>query len=145
VLGREGGALPRLALPFRLFLGGVPGDGAQPVSWVHLEDLVRLLLFALETEGLESPFNATAPEPATMAELCHALGRVLRRPSRLRLPGALLRLALGEGACLLLEGRRCPPVRALRAGFAFLFPKLEPALADLLGRRRSAGTDAAGS
>ncbi|EKP95665.1 TIGR01777 family oxidoreductase [Thermaerobacter subterraneus] len=135
VLAREGGALPRLVLPFRLGAGGPLGHGRQWVPWIHLDDLVALLVFLIETPGLEGPFNGTAPEPVTSRDLARALGRVLRRPSWLPAPAFALRLALGEMAdALLLSGQRAVPRRAREAGFRFRFPEVEPALQDLLDR-----------
>ena len=139
VLGVTGGALPRLLLPLRLGLGGPLGSGKQWLSWIHLDDLVRLILFAAETPALAGPVNATAPHPVTNEEFTRVLARLLGRPAWLRVPGWLLRLVLGEMATLLLEGQRVLPVRALAAGFDFRFPELEPALRDLLSRPPARG------
>ncbi|TDA64084.1 MAG: TIGR01777 family protein [Clostridia bacterium] len=132
VLARKGGSLPRLVRPFRFFLGGPLGSGRQWVSWVHLADALGLIRLALEEEGLAGPLNVTAPQPVRMEELARTLGRVLGRPSRLRLPAVVLRLALGEMADMLLTGQRVLPERALRAGYSFHYPGLEAALRDLL-------------
>lgn len=132
VLAREGGSLPRLVRPFRFFLGGPLGSGRQWVSWVHLEDALGLIRLALEEEGLAGPINVTAPQPVRMEELARILGRVLGRPSRLRLPAGVLRLALGEMAEMLLTGQRVLAERTLRAGYSFRYPGLKAALWDLL-------------
>ena len=130
VLGRGGGALQKLALPFRWFVGGPVGTGAQWVSWVHLHDMVRALLFAVDTEAIVGPFNVTGPHPVTMNELARTLGAVMRRPSALRVPGFALRLALGDGlAQVLLTGRRIAPRALVDAGFAFELPDIGRALA----------------
>ena len=132
VLGREG-ALAKMVGPFRWWVGGPVGDGAQWVSWIHVKDVVRALLFLVDREALAGPVNLVAPAPVTMNELAHALGRVLGRPSGLRVPAFALRLAFGEGlAELLLTGQRVAPRRLEEAGFAFDFPALDGALADLL-------------
>lgn len=135
VFAREGGALPRLVLPFRLGAGGPLGGGRQWMPWIHLDDLVALLAFLLEGPGLEGPFNGTAPNPVTNRDFARSLGKMLHRPSWLPAPAFALRLALGEMAdALLLSGQRAVPRRAEQAGFRFRFPEVEPALRDLLSR-----------
>lgn len=133
VLAREGGALPRLVLPFRLMVGGSLGSGRQWMPWIHRADLVDLILFLIQRDDLAGPFNGTAPHPVTNAEFARVLGRVLRRPCWLPVPAFMLRLALGEMAeALLLSGQRATPQRALEASFGFRFHSLEAALRDLL-------------
>ncbi|MFS8570353.1 MAG: TIGR01777 family oxidoreductase [Thermaerobacter sp.] len=134
VLGRDGGVLPRMLLPFRLGLGGVLGSGRQWVSWIHIDDLCRLIIFAAENPAIRGPLNATAPEPVTNRQFTRALARTLGRPAFLRVPAAALRLVLGEMSTLLLDGQRVIPQRALDAGFEFRFPTIEAALTDLLRR-----------
>jgi hypothetical protein len=129
VLAREGGALPRLALPFRFGAGGRVGSGRQWVPWIHIDDLVELLLVAVDDDALHGPINAVAPEPVRNAELTRVLGRVLARPTLLPVPGFALRAALGELAGELLGSRRVVPARALAHGFAFEHANLEAALA----------------
>jgi len=132
VLGREGGALSKMAAPFRWFVGGPIGSGAQWVSWIHVRDVVRALVFAMDGDALEGPVNVVAPEPVAMGDLARALGHALHRPSFFRVPPFALRLALGEGlAKVLLTGQRAAPNKLLGAGFTFDFPRLEQALADL--------------
>ncbi|MBX5465183.1 MAG: TIGR01777 family protein [Clostridia bacterium] len=134
VLAREGGALPRLLLPLRLGLGGPLGGGRQWVPWIHLEDEVGLIRWALEEERLAGALNAVAPEPVREADLVRTAGRLLRRPAWLPAPAPLLRLALGEMAdALLLASQRVLPARALALGYRFRYPRLEGALASLLG------------
>lgn len=134
VLGRDGGALPRLARPLRAGAGALLGTGRQWVSWIHIEDLVALLLFALDDPRATGVFNAVAPEPVTHAALQRELARILRRPLWLRVPAGLLRVALGEMAQLLVDGQRVVPARALAAGIRFRFPTLRAALEDLYPR-----------
>jgi uncharacterized protein (TIGR01777 family) len=134
VLGKDGGALAKMLLPFRLGLGGPLGSGSQWMSWVHLDDLCALIVFLLEHEKAAGPFNATAPGPVTMRTFARTLGRVLHRPAFLPAPAPMIRLALGEVADVLLTGQRVLPRRALEAGFTFRHPVLEPALRDVLGR-----------
>jgi len=129
VLAREGGALPQLALPFKLFAGGPVGSGRQFMSWIHLADWVAMVLWALRTPGIAGPLNLTAPEPVTNAEFSRTLGRALGRPSWLHAPAFALRLALGEMAdALVLGGQRVLPEVARQHGFAFRYPTLEAAL-----------------
>jgi uncharacterized protein (TIGR01777 family) len=133
VLGADGGALPQLARPVRLGLGGVLGDGRQGFPWIHLEDALRLIEFTLDGEGLSGPFNAVAPQPVTHRQFQQALGRVLSRPVWAPVPAFLLRAALGEMAQLLVDGQDVRPRRTLEAGFTFRFSDLDTALGDLLG------------
>lgn len=132
VLGTDGGALPRMLLPYRLFAGGPIGPGTQWISWIHWEDLVGLILFALHTPTISGPMNGTAPNPVTMNEFAVTLGRVLRRPSFFPVPSPLVRFALGAGATVVLDGQRVRPGVALSAGYSFTHATLEQALRDLL-------------
>jgi uncharacterized protein (TIGR01777 family) len=136
VLAREGGALPRMARPFRLGAGGRLGDGRQWFPWIHIDDLVALIATIIDAEDIRGPVNASAPEPVRNAELTRTLGRVLRRPTPLPVPAFALRLALGELADELLGSRRVTPARALENGFAFAHADLEDALTRELRRGR---------
>jgi len=136
VLAREGGALPKMALPVRLFQGSRLGSGAQGLSWIHLEDLVALLIEAARNDAWDGPFNATAPGPLSQEAFTRLLASRLHRPV-LPLPAFLtagvLRLMLGEMAeALLLQGAFVHPVRAQKLGFTFRFPTAREALEDLL-------------
>ncbi len=132
VLARDGGALSLMQLPFRLGVGGRLGDGRQFFPWIHVEDMVRVILFALD-EPVSGALNAVAPEAARNSELTRALGRVLRRPTLLPVPGFALRLALGVFSGELLGSRRVRPARLEAAGFEWRHPGLEAALAVELG------------
>ena len=133
VLSREGGALPRLILPFRIFMGARLGSGRQWFPWIHIADEVAGIRFLMESEDARGPFNLTAPNPVTNAQLTRTLARVLGRPAFMRVPAFALRLAFGEVASALLTGQRAVPRRLLAMGFAFRFPNLNTALRDLLG------------
>jgi uncharacterized protein (TIGR01777 family) len=133
VLSTEGGAFPRLLLPFRLFAGGPMGNGAQWYSWIHLEDEARAIRFLIETETARGAFNLTAPNPLTNGELARLIGKVMGRPAFLPVPGLAMRLAFGEVASVVLQGQRAVPQRLLDLGFSFRFPTAEGALKDLLG------------
>ena len=129
-LGVARAALLRFAaLPFRLGAGGRVGSGRQWVPWIHIDDLVALALAVLDDDDLRGPINAVAPEPVRNAELTRLLGRVLKRPTPLPVPGWVLRAALGDLAGELLGSRRVVPQRACASGFAFAYSDLETALA----------------
>jgi uncharacterized protein (TIGR01777 family) len=132
VLDPQGGALQRMLLPYRMFVGGPLGSGNQWLPWIHREDEVRAIQFALEQTILSGPLNLVAPEPARMQEFSKALGKVLRRPSGFRVPAYVLRAILGEMADVVLSGQRAVPQKLTEAGFEFRFPMLEEALANLL-------------
>ncbi len=134
VLEKDGGALPRMLLPFRFFVGGPVGTGRQWMSWIHREDVVRLIHFLIEQETVEGPVNAVAPNPVTNREFSRIVGRVMGRPALFPVPAFALRLVFGEMAeALLLTGQRVVPTRAREAGFRFKYPELEPALKAVLG------------
>jgi uncharacterized protein (TIGR01777 family) len=133
VLDRRGGALPRMLPPFRMFVGGPLGSGRQYMPWIHKEDWVRLVAWAMTHEGARGPLNATSPSPVTNQEFSQALGRALNRPSFLPAPAFALRLMLGEMAdALLLSGQRALPVRATDLGFSFRYTNIDEALANVL-------------
>jgi uncharacterized protein (TIGR01777 family) len=134
VLAAEGGALPKLALPFRLLAGGPVGDGRFWQSWIHIADQVGILRLALEDPAASGPVNATAPDPVRNRDLARAMGRVLRRPSLLATPAFAGRAALGEMAEAVLASQRVVPRAALSLGYRFRWPALEPALRDLFHR-----------
>lgn len=131
VLGM-GGALGKMIPPFRMFAGGPLGTGQQWVSWIHREDVVSLILKALQDGAMQGTFNATAPNPVRMKDLSHDLGEVLQRPSWLPVPGMALEMLLGEGAKLVLEGQQVLPKRTLESGFEFAYPQVKPALEEIL-------------
>jgi uncharacterized protein (TIGR01777 family) len=128
VLDRDAGALPRMALPFRLFAGGRLGSGRQYISWIHRTDWTGIVRWALGNEAVTGPVNATAPNPVTNLEFAQTLGRVLRRPAIVPAPAFALRLALGEMADVILGGQRVLPAKAQSLDFAFRYPLLDGAL-----------------
>jgi len=131
VVGPDAPALRLLALPARFFAGGPAGDGSQWFPWIQLDDLVSVYRRALEDESLAGPVNAVAPEQLRQREVAKELGAVLHRPAAVPTPAAVLRLALGEQADLLLHGQRA--VSTKLAGGDFAYPELRPALAAALG------------
>ena len=134
VLSASGGLLGRMLLPFKSGLGTRLGNGKQWMSWVHIDDYVAMLLRLLEDEQMRGPFNVTAPNPVTNAEFTRTLAQALHRPALLVAPGAVLKLAMGERAALLLEGQRVLPGKLTAAGYQFKFPDLAKALNDILSR-----------
>ena len=132
VLAAGAGALAQMLPPFRLGLGGPVAGGHQFVPWVHLEDTVGALLHVLGDPRATGPVNVTAPHPVSNRELAKTLGRVLRRPAVIPVPGAAVKLLFGELADSVTTGQRAVPARLLELGYEFAFPDLEPALADLL-------------
>jgi uncharacterized protein (TIGR01777 family) len=133
VLAAEGGALEQMVKPFKLFGGGPIGNGSQWVSWIHIDDLIALMLFALDTPKVQGPLNLTAPEALTNRDFSKLLGKVLHRPSWLPVPKFALKLALGEVAETLVTGQRVVPDVAMRLGYQFKHPDCEEALRSLLG------------
>ena len=136
VLGREGGALLVLARLTKFFLGGSVGSGRQYISWIHLADLIRMFIAAIEREDLSATFNAVAPNPVTNAEFMRELRRALHRPWSPPAPEFAVRLGarlMGSEPSLALTSQRCAPKRFLEAGFSFQFPELTPALRNLCG------------
>ncbi len=133
VLGPDGGALEKMLPPFRMGVGGVIGNGRQWMSWIHVDDVVGLILHALENPTVQGPVNATAPRPVRNSEFTKALGRVLGRPTIFPVPTLALQALYGEMAQIVLASQRVEPVAAQRGGYAFRYPDLLPALQDLLG------------
>jgi uncharacterized protein (TIGR01777 family) len=132
VLGREGGALAQMLPPFKLGLGGSIGSGRQFLPWIHLHDLVAIVLTAVMDERICGPVNGVAPEPVRSRDFASALGRALHRPAFLPTPALALRLLFGRAAAVLLGSQRVMPEALRRLGFSFSFPTLEAAFADIL-------------
>jgi len=132
VLSAKGGALEKLSRPFRVGLGGRLGDGKQWLSWIHIDDLARMIAHCLETRTITGAVNAVAPSPVTNAEFTRVLGEVLSRPAFLRVPGVALRLGIGELADALLSSQRVMSDLIVMAGFDFSFGSLREALLDCL-------------
>jgi uncharacterized protein len=129
VLSRRGGALAQMLTPFKLGLGGAIGSGQQYLSWISVDDLTRVIQFALSAAALAGPVNAVTPEPVTNREFTKTLGRVLGRPTVFPMPAFAARLAFGEMADeMLLSSIRVKPRALTTLGFEFLLPQLEPAL-----------------
>ncbi len=138
VLEQEGGALPRMLLPFRLFAGGPVLPGTQWVSWIHRADLIGLIQWAIATPTVSGPVNAVAPGAVTMRTFCATVGRTLHRPSWLPVPGLVLHLVLGELGTLMTTGQRIDPAQARAGGYAFHYPTLDPALRAIVTKEQRA-------
>ncbi len=132
VLDKSGGALKKMILPFRMFIGGPLGSGRQWFSWVHAEDVVNLFVKAVEDQNIHGAVNAVSPNPVTMDEFADTLGKVMKRPSLFRVPAFVLKLVLGEASIEVLTGARIAPRRAAELGYKFKHEKLYDALRDLI-------------
>lgn len=133
VLGKDGGALAEMLLPFKFGLGAQLGDGTQWMSWVHMDDVVRIIDFLIHEPCAEGAYNMTAPTSVTNAEFVDTLASVLHRPRFIALPNFTVNLLFGEmGKALLLQGQNVIPARVLKAGYIFKFPTLREALQDIV-------------
>jgi hypothetical protein len=128
VLGPGGGALTKMATPFKFFIGGRLGSGKQWMSWIQLEDLLRMFSLVIENPRARGPINATSPNPVQNEEFSRTLGKALHRPCWAPVPAFVLELALGEMAQMLLTGQRVVPAAAEKLGFQFRYPHLQEAL-----------------
>ncbi len=128
VLGKGGGVLGKMVLPFKLGLGGPIGSGRQIMSWIHLQDWIKAALFLIEHEDLSGTVNLVSPNPVSNREFTMALAKTVHRPAFFKVPCFFLKLAMGESAELLCEGQRVIPKRLLDVGFKFEFELIEPAL-----------------
>lgn len=135
VLDSKGGALAKMLVPFKLFAGGPIGSGKQWISWIHINDLVKIFTDAVERDGYKGMYNATAPEPVRMDDFAAALGKALRRPAFFRVPGIVIRIMMGEAASIVLEGAKVLPGMLLKHGFVFSYSNINDALNDLLRRK----------
>lgn len=128
VLGRDGGALGKMLLPFRLGLGARLGDGSQWMSWIHLDDLVAMIQFAVEQDAARGTWNGVTPNPVTNAEFTRQLAAAVHRPAWFVAPEFLVKLGAGEMSQILFFSQRCVPAAPLAAGFKFRYPELGAAL-----------------
>lgn len=131
-MGKEGGALPQMVKPFRMYAGGKIGSGEQIVSWIHIEDFLRAVEFIFTKRPDKNVFNLTAPHPVSNAELTRIISKTLNKPAVFTVPAAALKLLYGEGAVTLLQGQHVLPDNLLKEGFTFLFPHPEEAMINLL-------------
>lgn len=132
VLGRKGGALPRMTLPYKLFIGGTIGSGKQWLSWIHIDDVVNIISFALENEAIHGALNLTAPKPVTMQDFGKTIAKILRKPHYFPIPSLPIQILLGEMSTLVLDGQRVLPEKSVQHGYIYSYSNLENALTDLL-------------
>ncbi|WP_424767144.1 TIGR01777 family oxidoreductase [Paenibacillus sp. sgz302251] len=135
VLHKKDGAFPLMAMPYRLFGGGKIGSGKQWLSWIHLEDMVRLIIFCLDNDQIRGPVNGCAPDPVTNDAFGRAIGKAMGRPHWFPVPAFVMKTLFGEMSTLLLDGQRAMPAKALEHGFAFRYPTVDSAMQELVGRR----------
>lgn len=128
VLDKDGGALAKMMLPFKIFAGGPPGSGKQWVSWVHREDAVRAIMSIVNNDNIRGPVNVTSPEPVSMRDFCSTLAKTLGRHSWAAVPDFVLKTMLGEMSEMLLTGQRAIPRKLQDYGFKFKYPELKQAL-----------------
>jgi len=131
VLSRDGGALPRMLMPFRFYIGGKLGSGWQWFPWIHITDEVNAIRFLIENDNAIGPFNLVAPNPVTNADFIRILGERLGRPAIITTPAFLLRMIFGEMSTILLDGQRAVPKRLTELGYDFHFPEVTSALQEL--------------
>ncbi|QOY36723.1 TIGR01777 family oxidoreductase [Anaerobacillus isosaccharinicus] len=131
VLADSGGALAKMILPYKLFAGGTVGSGQQWLSWVHIDDAVDLIRFAITNSDIQGPLNITSPNPMQMKEFGKTLGNVLGKPHWIPAPSFALKLILGEMSILVLEGQYVIPKKAIDHGFQFTYSNLNEALKSL--------------
>ncbi|WAA10917.1 TIGR01777 family oxidoreductase [Fervidibacillus albus] len=131
ILANEGGALPLLQLPYRMFFGGKIGSGNQWVSWIHIVDAARALFFIAENEQISGPVNVTAPQPVRMHAFGKTVAKSLHRPDWFVVPSKVLQLLLGEKSMLVLKGQHVYPEKLMDSGFSFSYPNLNSALLQL--------------
>jgi uncharacterized protein (TIGR01777 family) len=128
VLGKGGGALAKMILPFKLFIGGPIGSGNQYFSWMHMDDMVKLYKTSIDDKRLSGPINATAPNPVAMKELSRTIGKVLKRPSWFPVPVFLAKIVIGGSAQVVATGQRVIPKKLLSLDFPFNYRDVEEAL-----------------
>jgi uncharacterized protein (TIGR01777 family) len=132
ILGKNGGALPKMVMPYNLFAGGTVGSGEQWLSWIHIDDVVRLILFAMTNSQINGPLNVVAPNPSRMKDFGKSIGHALQKPHWIPAPSFALKLLLGEMSILVLEGQKALPEKAQKNGFHFNYSFVDEALGNVL-------------
>jgi len=133
VLGKNSGALGKMLMPFKMGLGGKIGSGEQWMSWIHISDLVGIILHCIEHDSIEGPVNGTAPNPSTNNEFTKALGKALKRPTFIPMPKIVINILMGQmGVELLLSGKKILPIKALENSYQFKYPTLDSALNNVI-------------
>ena len=137
VLDKNEGALSKLILPFKLFIGGPLGSGNQWFPWIHISDVAGIFLYALDNENVNGAVNACSPKIVTMKEFCESLGMTMKRPSMFKIPEFVLKIIMGESSEVILKGAHVIPQKILEAGYKFKFEKVKNALCSILTRYSS--------
>jgi len=132
VLESSGGAMKKLLLPFKFYLGGTIGSGKQWFPWIHRDDVINVILFTLRNNSLRGPINVVSPTPVTMKEFAYSIGKALNKPSWMPIPSLILKLIFGEMSEVLIGGRRIIPMKLLDSGFKFQYGNLKEALNDII-------------
>lgn len=135
VVAEDSKALKKMALPFRLFFGGPAGSGNQYFSWIHIDDLVRLYLLAIDNPAMHGIIHAVSPNPETMKDFSKHLGEVLHRPSFFPVPGFIIRIVFGDVADVIVKGRKALPRKLENMGFIYKYPYAKDALKEALGKK----------
>lgn len=133
VFGKGGGALERMIPAFKMFVGGPIGSGKQVYSWIHLDDVTGLVIFAMDNDNVTGVLNATSPYPATAGEVARTIGATMHRPSFFKVPKFVAGMLLGEAAEIVTESQRILPKRAIELGYEFRYARLIPAIDNILG------------
>ena len=132
VLGADGGAFPKMLLPYQFYMGGTIGSGNQWLSWIHIDDVVRMMDFIIHKKEIDGPLNVTAPLPIRMKEFGKSIATIMRKPHWLPVPSFMLHALLGEMSILVLEGQHVLPSKAIEHGYQYTFPTVDHALQNIL-------------
>jgi len=133
IFSKDGGAMSKILPPFKMGVGGELGSGKQIVSWIHIDDLLRAILFIIKTPDISGSVNFTSPYPLSNKEQTAILGKVLKRPTFFGVPAFVIKLVFGEGARVVLDSKEVYPTKLLESGFVFEYEKFEDALREIVG------------
>ncbi|OON71254.1 TIGR01777 family protein [Klebsiella pneumoniae] len=132
ILGPDGGALPKMLLPYQFYIGGTVGSGKQWLSWIHIDDVASMIDFIIHKKEIDGPLNITAPEPIRMKEFGETIATIMKKPHWLPVPSFMLHALLGEMSILVLEGQHVLPSKAIEHGYQYTFPTIDHALQNIL-------------